>query len=62
MKAKRNRRKKKLKYSKPYSKKQYEIMAKMTDWFTEESIKIRNEIHNTFFADNKLRHQEAHND
>jgi len=50
MKAKRNRRKKKLKYSKPYSKKQYEIMAKMTDWFTEESIKIRNEIEQLYFA------------
>ena len=45
-----NKKPKKAKYSKPFTKKQYEIMAKMTDWFTEESIKIRNEIHNTYFA------------
>jgi hypothetical protein len=45
-----NKKPKKAKYSKPFTKKQYEIMAKMTEWFTEESIKIRNEIHNTYFA------------
>jgi hypothetical protein len=45
-----NKKPKKAKYSKPFTKKQYEIMAQMTDWFTSESIKIRNEIHNTFFA------------
>ena len=45
-----NKKPKKAKYSKPFTKKQYEIMAKMTDWFTSESIKIRNEIHNTYFA------------
>ena len=45
-----NKKPKKAKYSKPFTKKQYEIMAKMTDWFTEDSIKIRNEIHNTYFA------------
>ena len=45
-----NKKPKKAKYSKPFTKKQYEIMGKMTDWFTEESIRIRNEIHNTYFA------------
>jgi hypothetical protein len=45
-----NKKPKKAKYSKPFTKRQYEIMAKMADWFTEESIKIRNEIHNTYFA------------
>ena len=51
MKAKQNRRKKKLKYNKPFTKNQYKIMAKMTDWFTEESIKIRNEINEMYFND-----------
>ena len=41
--------KKKLRYSKPFTKNQYKIMEKMTDWFTEESIKIRNEIEKLYF-------------
>jgi hypothetical protein len=41
--------KKKLRYSKPFTKNQYKIIAKMTDWFTEESNKIRDEIEKLYF-------------
>jgi hypothetical protein len=42
---------KKLKYSKPFTKNQNKIIAKMIDWFNEESIKIRNEIKQFYFND-----------
>ena len=46
----RNKKPKKAKYSKHFTKKQYEIMAKITDLFTAESIKIRNQINEMYFC------------
>lgn len=39
-----NKKPKKAKYSKPYSKKQLQIMQELTQYFIEESIKLKNKI------------------